>query len=68
MIRTEGFLDALEFDDWRLLRLSFHSAHQNIMISLVRKKSEISTAIELTTTVRVVERPTPTVPPVVDRP
>ena len=41
---------------------------QKIRMTLVRKKSEMSTEIEETTTARVVETPTPTVPPRVRSP
>src|SRR5579863_5507368 len=42
--------------------------HPIAMNSLVRKKSETSTPIDAATTAEVVARPTPSAPPVADRP
>src|ERR1019366_1425231 len=42
--------------------------HQIDRKNLVKKKSEISTVIEAATTAEVVARPTPSAPPVADRP
>src|SRR5439155_26337970 len=49
----------------RLAARNLRALAHNITISWVRKKSVTSTPIEAATTVRVVARPTPTVPPVV---
>ena len=59
---VKGLVDVAELDD----RVCGCGARQsNRTMSWDMKKSETSTAIEAVTTVRVVARPTPTVPPVV---
>src|SRR5262249_14898669 len=65
LVRAEGFLHLTQLDEGR----SRHRDHQNrIKNSFVRKKSETMTPMATWTTVSVVERPSPSVPPSVASP